>query len=304
MPEPDLPPLPPFPGEVADVGGGRRVFVRRAGAGAPLVLVHGFASTSVDWTDLMAELSDEYALHAVDLPGYGFSPPAPDGDYSLDAHAAAVTGLVAAVCAGSGPVVLAGNSLGGLLAIRIAERRPDLVAGLFLLAPALPGTRLSALSRLVPLPLLGGVGRRALGVLLHGVPAERRVRIRYEHDFHRPGRLHPDRWAAAIAEQRRHDRLPHAREAFFGTLAGTWREWRRHGTDSPWGAASRLTCPTLLLWGERDRMVDARLGGPAQRILKGSELVVLPECGHVPQMEWPRRSAEAFRAFHRANRAS
>src|SRR5690242_15777939 len=132
-------PIPHWPGELASAGA-QRLFVRTApGGGEPAVYIHGLAGSATNWTDLMAELSDFVSGDAVDLPGFGFSPPPPNGDYSISAHARAVAGFIAA--RGRGPVHLFGNSLGGAVATRLAARRPDLIKSLTLVSPALPDLR-------------------------------------------------------------------------------------------------------------------------------------------------------------------
>src|ERR1700722_9153231 len=115
-------PIPHWPGAPVALGVGE-VFVRSAPAqvpaAEPAVLVHGLGGSSRNWTDLMAELSQPasgpaepvLASQAIDLPGFGYSPPPADGDYSIDAHAAAVIALIDA--SGRWPVHLIGNSLGG-----------------------------------------------------------------------------------------------------------------------------------------------------------------------------------------------
>src|ERR1017187_8973387 len=129
-------PIPVWPGQLASFGTGE-VFVRSAPAlpGAePALFVHGLGGSSANWTDLMDELRQPptqgqpgpaLACEALDLPGFGFSPPPPDGDYSIDGHASSVIGLIEKRA--NWPVHLVGNSLGGSICTRVAARRPDLV---------------------------------------------------------------------------------------------------------------------------------------------------------------------------------
>src|SRR5690606_34064674 len=108
--------IPHWPGELIDLGE-QEIHVRSApapGAGAErAVFVHGLAGSATNWTDLMDRLKDIVAGHAIDLPGAGFSPAPPDGDYSVDAHARTVIRAIERL---SGePVHLFGNSLGGAI---------------------------------------------------------------------------------------------------------------------------------------------------------------------------------------------
>ena len=102
-------------------------------------MVHGLGGAATNWTDVMALLRDRVEAVAPDLPGFGWSPPPPDDDYSLRAHVRAVTELIEA--GGTGPVHLLGNSLGGTVSTVLAATRPDLVRTLTLVSPALPVLR-------------------------------------------------------------------------------------------------------------------------------------------------------------------
>src|SRR6478735_4190543 len=110
-----------------------------AAAPAPALFVHGLGGSSQNWSALMPLLADTLDGEAVDLPGFGDSPPPDDGNYSVTGHARAVIRLLDA--GGRGPVHLFGNSLGGAVATRVAAVRPDLVRTLTLISPALPEIR-------------------------------------------------------------------------------------------------------------------------------------------------------------------
>src|ERR1039458_820145 len=150
--------ISPWPGELVNTSVGE-IFVRTAPAeagGEPALFVHGLGGSSRNWTDLMDLLRQpswggvtgpELACEAVDLPGFGYSPPAADGNYSIGAHVSAVIALIEQ--RKNWPVHLVGNSLGGAVSTRVAARRPDLVRTLTLISPALPDLR----PRLLPLRL-------------------------------------------------------------------------------------------------------------------------------------------------------
>lgn len=105
----------------------------------PALYVHGLGGSSQNWSALMPLLQDVVDGEAVDLPGFGDSPPPDDGNYSVTGHARAVIRLLDAE--ERGPVHLFGNSLGGAVATRVAAVRPDLVRTLTLVSPALPEIR-------------------------------------------------------------------------------------------------------------------------------------------------------------------
>ena len=84
--------------------------------------MHGLAGSSRNWTDLMDLLRPALAADALDLPGFGDSPPRPDGRYGIAAYARTVTALIER--RGRGPVHLIANSLGGAVGVKVAATRP------------------------------------------------------------------------------------------------------------------------------------------------------------------------------------
>jgi pimeloyl-ACP methyl ester carboxylesterase len=258
------------------------------------VYVHGLAGSATNWTDLMDHLSDVLAGDAIDLPGFGYSPPPPDHDYSVDAHARTVARLIER--RRRGPVHLFGNSLGGAIVTRVAARRPDLVETLTLISPALPDLRPRVGPTRIAVASVPGVGPWALR-RLQAVPAERRVMASIEMIFANPRLMHPDRLRELTDEIRRRDELDYAAPAVLGAARGIVTEFLRRGPRSLWRDAARVEAPTLLLYGGHDRIVDARMARRAGRIFQNARVVVLPDVGHVAQMERPDLVAREFRAL-------
>ncbi|MGV9324721.1 alpha/beta fold hydrolase [Streptosporangium sandarakinum] len=286
-------PIPVWPGEMVDIGG-QRLHVRATppGPAETAVYVHGLAGSATNWTDLMGHLSDLVTGHAVDLPGAGHSPEPPDGDYSVDAHARSVAALVERISAG--PVHLFGNSLGGAVSVRIAATRPDLVRSLTLVSPALPdltpryGPARVALSTV---PRLGDWAANRLSML----PPERRINATMAMCYADLGRVHPDRLREAAEELRRRDGLPYAGASMIGSARGLVAEYFRRGEDNLWRQAARVTAPTLVVHGRYDRLVNPRMAARAWRTFPRVRLVLLPDAGHVAQMEVPERVAREAR---------
>ncbi len=140
---------------------------------APALYIHGLGGSSQNWSALMAEVDGLVDGEALDLPGFGDSPPPDDGDYSVTGHARAVIRYVDA--SGRGPVHLFGNSMGGAVATRVAAVRPDLVRTLTLVSPALPEIFIQRGA--VPTGLLALPGVAALFTrYTQGWTAEQRVR--------------------------------------------------------------------------------------------------------------------------------
>lgn len=123
----------PPTGRFATIGGVRLHFTDQ-GDGSPVVLIHGLAGNSRNFTFALAGLlARRHRVIAVDRPGSGHSPAIPGG-FSLARHADLVAGLIEQ--AGAAPAIVVGHSLGGAVALRLAVDRPDLIARLALIVPA------------------------------------------------------------------------------------------------------------------------------------------------------------------------
>ncbi len=296
-------PIAPWPGELVALDNGLQVFVRRTPdmPGAErAVFVHGLGGSATNWTDLMGLLSEPHgtwpglAAQALDLPGFGYSPPPADGNYSLDARVGAVISLIEK--RHDKPVHLIGNSLGGAISTRIAARRPDLVRTLTLISPALPDLRPRLLPMrlaLVSTPRLGETLLRRL----QQIPPERRTDMTVRDLYADPTRLHSDRRAEAVAEVIRRDGLEHAGEALLKSGRALVVEYTRHGPGSLWREAARVTAPTLVIHGSHDRLVNPSTAARAARSFRYGRVVLLPRIGHVAMMERPDLVAAEVREF-------
>ncbi|QBI52610.1 alpha/beta fold hydrolase [Streptomonospora litoralis] len=295
-------PIGPWPGERVGLGEGQEVFVRTDASGAKgradrkrAVYVHGLGGSSTNWTDLMGVLCHEWAGEALDLPGFGGSPPPPTGDYSIDGHARAVARLISA---GEHPVHLIGNSMGGAVAVRVAAERPDLVRSLTLVSPALPDLR----PRLIPYQMAGAlfpvIGPAVYG-LMQRRPPEVRVQDMLDTTYYDPSVASPARVLEALEAERERDTHEHAETAVLRSLRGMVGEYLRRGHRSLWAQAGRVQCPVLLMYATGDKFVNPRMAARAARSFARSRLVLMPETGHVPMMECPERVGREVRTFLR-----
>jgi pimeloyl-ACP methyl ester carboxylesterase len=315
------PPIPPWPGRLVSVGA-TEIFLRSAPAepGAePALCVHGLGGSSTNWTDLMDLLrrpdpepglgglggsggidagwphwpgGHPLACEALDMPGHGQSPPAPDGDYSVHAQVAVATRLLEQ--RGRGPVHLIGNSLGGAVCTKLAANRPDLVKTLTLVSPALPDLRPRAVPARVSALRIPGFGpwmiRRAAKL-----PARRRVAVTLRDVYYDPAAVHPDRLAEEVAEVERQGTLGYAGDALLRSANGVVTEYLRRGPDSLWREAAQITADVLAIYGSHDRLVDPRMAARAARTFQHVRVVILPRTGHVAMMEHPAEVVREMR---------
>lgn len=258
---------------------GARLRYFAGGEGPPLLLVHGFGGTAWNFAELAPLLLPGRRLLIPDLPGHGGSAPLPAA--TLDGFA----DVVGAVCDGEGihQVDVVGHSLGGVVALRLAQRRPQLVRALVLAAAA--GISSSNRVSEVFLAVAGTVRpARVAARQVDRVVASRRLRqavfgallvsnpdtlsARAIHGFLRGADLHTDLVTAGRA---------------------LTRDDGRRGLE-------RVRCPVLVLWGGRDRQVPIEDGYEYARRLR-APLRVIADCGHLLIGERPDACARAIDEF-------
>ncbi len=259
--------------------GGAKVHYQRAGAGRPLLLLHGLVGSAKNWRRNISFLSRDSAVYAVDLFNMGQSDRVPGLDAGLEATADRLAAYMDAV--GLDEADIAGHSHGGSVAMMFAARHPDRVRRLILFAPANPfcdlgdqlirfyQTRLGIrLARLIPF----------LPRLLKATALSRM--------YGDPSRVSEDALEGYI--QGLH--VP-------GTVDHVLQIVRRWSVDMRIlrGALTGLAAkPTLLIWGDRDRAVGLSSGRELQRTLPQSRLLVLPGVGHIPFEETPEICNQAM----------
>jgi pimeloyl-ACP methyl ester carboxylesterase len=259
------------------------------------VMVHGLGGSSLNWLELMLQMDDDFQAIAIDLPGFGASPPPRDGDYHPRGHARTVIRLIEQLGA-QGPVHLFGNSLGGNVSVHVAAARPDLIASLALIGPALPARRLSRSTMHMPVIAIPGVGERLVRKYLEQ-PVERRVDDTIRSVFGDPASMSKERRELTIEEARRRDDVPYTTDATLSSLRGLLATFADPGPQRPWRLAERITCPTLAVYGQRDQLVDAKAAHRITRHFHDSHVLVIPDSGHVAMMEHPVEVAQAWRRF-------
>jgi pimeloyl-ACP methyl ester carboxylesterase len=256
----------------------------------PALFVHGLGGSSLNWTALGLLLNDTVRGIAPDLPGFGRTPLS--GAAGINEQADVLLDLLEREV--DQPVHLFGNSMGGATSVVLAARRPDLVASLTLISPALPHPRASTSAlwfAAVATPRLGQV----VLTRTRQLPFDRRFKASLAMVFGDPRSLPPEVTAAYEAELRRRDTDPWGMQATVDGARSILRSSLAPPRRSLWADAAKVECPVLLIYGGRDRLVDARIRTKAQRAFRDARLLYLPKSGHVAQMEHPEHVERAFR---------
>lgn len=249
----------------------------------PVVLLHGTGASLHTWEGWVAALKSQRRVITLDLPGFGLTGPFagayPEHDYSGDAYARFVVDVLDNLKLQR--VVLGGNSLGGEIAWRTAWLRPERVHSLVLVdALGPPFTPES-----VP---LGFVAARVPGlrwvteiVLPRAMVAQGLASVYGD----------PSRITAELVDRYFELTLRDGNRRALGLVVRSLQP----GRDAERIATLKL--PTLILWGGRDRLIPPAVGAAFEAQIEGSQRVVFPELGHVPQEEDPARTVLPVKAF-------
>ena len=255
---------------------GRHLAVRRAGAGPSVVLIHGMAGSLTTWDAVFADLAQSCDVIAVDLPGHGMSSRL-RGDFSLGSLATAVRDILDALEVKTATIV--GHSLGGGIAMQFMYQFPERCERLVLVSS-------------------GGLGRevtpmlRALAVPGAGVPLAGIARLQHQRQVAAAGRLLRPLagrlWNDLPYMLRQMATLddPETRRSFLATIRAVIEVGGQgiNATDKLHLAAG---LPTLIVWGEDDRMIPSGHGYTAADLIPGCRFELVPGAGHYPHEDNP-----------------
>lgn len=260
------------------------------GRGTPHLLVHGLGGTATNWAEVMLPLAANGPVVAVDLPGFGHTPVPDGGSARIRANVKFIPALIDAL--GWDRVVLHGNSMGGMIATMVAARWPDHVAALILADPALPPAprhrfRVSGTALLVVGPLLLPGASRAFGIAMTNlaeVGGDPHTDRMLEIAVADPSRIRPAMLSLLAHDMDAADGAAFARGLVEAgrSLVDLYLDGRELGR-----AIDQIDAPTLLVWGDADRLVGRTSLDAVVARREDWTVHVLRGVGHVPMMEAP-----------------
>ena len=255
---------------------GRAVRYNRSGGGDAVIVVHGLAANKDHWNRFSAALNGEYTIYAPDLPGFGDNLGSGYKDYSINAQVKWLRQFVDAT--GLDAFHIVGNSMGGTIAGLYAACYPDQVNSLVLLAPAGVASQKSELFQYVdagkPNPLFvedDGDITEVLDFLFYARPYIPRVVQAYETELARSRREHYQQIFNELYDLQKQKTLDMV-------MAG-------------------LQTPTLIIWGNRDRVLDQQGASVLSSKLADVRVEIMDATGHLPMIERPEEVARLFRNF-------
>ncbi|PZR88826.1 MAG: hypothetical protein DLM68_06890 [Hyphomicrobiales bacterium] len=254
-----------------------------SGSGRPLLALHGYGASLFSWRHLPPALPDRRVIR-IDFPGHGRSPPRLDDRYRLADHARAVLEFIESQ--GLQEFDLVGHSIGGGVALMIAvdfmERRRNSIRSLTLVDSL-------ALAQRIPWLLQPAFSPRLGPFVMSLLPPRLIVRAVLRFAFY-DGRRITEEMVRTYAKnlesgEGRHVSLETARQMIPGDVVGMIEKYRQ------------LTLPALLIWGRRDRIVPPAIGIELNALIQGSKLILIDDCGHIPQEERPEITLRAIAEF-------
>ena len=282
MPDPD-----PRLGEARQVMlHGHRVQCTIAGSGPVVGLIHGIASTSESWREVVPLLAERFTVITSDLMGHGQSAK-PKGDYSLGAYASGIRDLLAVLGFERGTVV--GHSLGGGIAMQFAYMYPEYTERLVLISSGGLGREVNPLLRAatlpgseIVLPLIARDFLRNAGAWVAESVGKLGVKIASDlAEFTRS-------WASL--------QDPDSRAAFLHTVRNVIDlEGQRISATDRLYLAEQM--PTMIIWGDQDPVIPVQHGRDAHELIPNSRYLELPGAGHWPMLDEPERLARELTDF-------
>jgi pimeloyl-ACP methyl ester carboxylesterase len=253
-----------------EIGTGRR----------QIVFLHGFAASLHTWDDLATCFSPhDYTLHLLDLKGHGRSSKPSGGDYSARHNARIVTAYIRSRSLND--VLLVGHSFGGLVGLLTSQECPEVSCLVMLDSPCFP----QALPRFIRILCLPVIGPLAMAT----IPVRTIARKGLESVFFRRERITArliERYAAGYRG------LSAVR-----ALAYTARQLLPRDSRKMMESYSHVAVPTLIVWGQHDRVVMPWQGERLQGEVGGSRFIRIPDCGHNPHEEVPEMTYNIIRDF-------
>lgn len=248
--------------------------------GADIVMVHGFASSTYSWEQVAPALQKSgYHVWTLDMKGFGWSDKPQGQAYDAFTLMQEVKAWMDAV--GLRKVIYVGNSLGGAVGTLLALEYPERVERMILIDPAGYQQKKPLIIRMAGIPGSIGVTKAFFGRWM--------VSWNLKEVFYHKDWVTPERIEAYYARLCTSGALDAQGAVIKGLDFDAFEKYIRRIPD--------ITTPTLLIWGQNDIWIPLENGHRYRRDLKSSRLAVIPECGHVPQEEFPDLTAKLILEF-------
>lgn len=255
----------------------------------PIVLIHGTSASLHTWEGWVNALKGERRVITVDIPGFGLTGPEPRSNYHIDRYTDFVLGFLDQL--GVRRFVLGGNSLGGEISWHVAAAAPQRVVQLILVDAA----GFKRLPTGLPLGFILAAGFERFGLGWMSARTLPRGVVESSTRF-----VYGDAKRIAPGLNQRYFEL----QLRAGNRRALGQRLSQHNMGRDVDQLARLTMPTLIIWGGRDRIFSVGQGKGFHSAIKGSQFVVFDDLGHVPHEEDVLRTVKVVQDFLRAHAGS
>ncbi len=252
------------------------------GKGDPIVLVHGIPTSSYMWRNMIGPLSAHNKVYALDLPGFGFSDPPPNGDYSIDEYARVFEGFIKKLSIKNLTIIC--HDWGGPLAAKYVIRNPNNYSKLIILDTFLHND-------LPPYPLVLKIAKiRPFGEIFFWMAGRLAVKQGILDGVVNKSTITDDIVDKYYSAHGNPDKIV---DSMLGTLRVEYKEDISYIEKS----LHLINKPTLIIWGEKDKYLPIYLGERIHKDIPHSKLVKLPNCGHFLPEDNPEETTKIIQDF-------
>lgn len=255
-------------------------------AAPAIILIHGYSASTYSWSQTAPRLAQNgFRVFVVDLIGFGFSEKPAWSDYTIDSQARMITRLMNRLGVGTATVI--GSSYGGAVALSVALDNPERVSKLVLSgAVCNDDIKEMPVTKLVTMPFIGEV----LTPFLTGSRTYVRARMRNSLNESSHHLIDDSRIQAVMRPLQASD----AHRSLLHTL----KNWHASRLERD---AHMVTQPTLLIWGEQDKVIPLHNGRYLHRQIENSRLIVFKNCGHLPHEEYTSEFVHLVTDFEKSS---
>ncbi len=247
---------------------GLNIHVLTAGNGMPVVLIHGFMGMAYDWRFNVQELGKHFSAFALDLPGFGYSDKPLNFDYTSNGYVDFIVHFLNAHRIER--AVLAGNSMGGQIALMTCLKYPEKVTAMVLIdSGGYPQSVEFLPFKLLKLPVIGDISMALMNRTL--------VKIILNRGIYFDGSFATDE---VINNYHRVYGTVNARKMPPIIMRNIMKDEAHVALN-----LGKIKCPTLIIWGAEDKVISPSRAEMFRKDISNSSLLMVPRAGHMPQIE-------------------
>lgn len=267
--------------------GGIGIRYWESGKGHPIIFLHGFGAPSVSWGKVIKYFPSKYKLILIDLKGFGLSDKPLDGKYSPDDQAKIILSFIQENKIKNATLI--GYSFGGLIALIVCLqllklKKPSTIKSLILIDSVSYKPRVVSFVKMVQFPI---TNKFTLFIIPDSYIAKM---------FLKTGVFGNHKITKSMVQKYvKYAKLPGGHY----TIVETAKHIIPENIDKITVKYKKIKIPTLIIWGEEDKILPVKDGQKLNKDIPNSKLIIFPKCGHIPLDEKPKKTAQEISKFLR-----